>query len=95
MVSVNLTAMLVLATMFIGGRETFDFTVANSYLFSVSKSLPTTSYIKMVDIWLIFNLFLPFSEVILHTYLHYLRYSICKHCIYFTFPKRGQRKYYC
>ena len=30
----------------------------------------------MVDIWLIFNLFLPFSEVFLHTYLNHLRYSI-------------------
>ena len=46
-VSVNLTVMLVLATMFI----------------SVSNNLPSTSYIKMVDIWLIFNLMIPFTEV--------------------------------
>ena len=46
-VSVNLTVMLVLATMFI----------------SVSNNLPSTSYIKMVDIWLIFNLMIPFIEV--------------------------------
>ena len=47
MVTVNLTVMLVLATMFI----------------SVSENLPKTSYIKMVDIWLIFNLMIPFFEV--------------------------------
>ena len=47
-VTVNLTVMLVLATMFI----------------SVSSNLPSTSYIKMVDIWLIFNLMIPFFEVI-------------------------------
>ena len=46
-VTVNLTVMLVLATMFI----------------SVSENLPKTSYIKMVDIWLIFNLMIPFFEV--------------------------------
>ena len=46
-VTVNLTVMLVLATMFI----------------SVSQNLPKTSYIKMVDVWLIFNLMIPFFEV--------------------------------
>ena len=39
--------MQVLATMFI----------------SVSQALPKTSYIKMVDVWLIFNLMIPFFEV--------------------------------
>ena len=56
-VTVNLTVMLVLATLFI----------------SVSNSLPQTSYIKMVDVWLIFNLFLPFLVVLLHTYMDTLR----------------------
>jgi len=51
-VSVNLTVMLVLTTMFV----------------SISNDLPRTSYLKMVDIWLIFNLFIPFVEVLLHTY---------------------------
>merc|ERR1719431_2172244 len=55
-VTVNLTCMLVLVTMFI----------------SVSGSLPKTSYIKMVDYWLIFNLLLPFVEVLLHTYIESL-----------------------
>ena len=27
----------------------------------------------MMDIWLIFNLLLPFMEVLLHTYIDYLR----------------------
>jgi len=56
-VTVNLTVLLVLVTMFI----------------SVSNSLPKTSYVKMVDIWLIFNLVLPFVEVLIHTYKDYLR----------------------
>ena len=30
---------------------------------AVSETLPKTSYIKMVDIWLIFNLMIPFFEV--------------------------------
>ena len=29
----------------------------------VANSLPTTSYVKMIDIWLLFNLVVPFVEV--------------------------------
>ena len=46
-VTVNLTSLLVLTTLFI----------------SVSKSLPPTAYVKMVDIWLIFAQLIPFAEV--------------------------------
>ena len=56
-ISVNVTTMLVLVTLFL----------------SVSGSLPTTSYIKMIDVWFIFNLMVPFCEVILHTYIDNLR----------------------
>ena len=57
MVTVNLTAMLVLTTMFI----------------SINNSLPQTAYIRMVDIWLIFNLMIPFILVLVHTYIDTLR----------------------
>ena len=40
---------------------------------SVNQGLPKTSYIKMVDIWLVFMLLLPFFEVLLHTYIDSLR----------------------
>ena len=73
-VTVNLTAMLVLTTMFISGMfGSLHAIVINNIL--VSSNLPTTSYIKMVDIWLIFNLFLPFLEVLLHTYMDSLRFA--------------------
>jgi len=52
-VTVNLTALLVLTTLFI----------------SVSGTLPTTSYVKLVDIWLIFSQAVPFIEVLLHTWM--------------------------
>ena len=52
-VTLNLTTMLVLTTMFVG----------------VSNELPKTSYMKMVDYWLVFNLFIPFAEVLLHVYM--------------------------
>ena len=51
-VTVNLTVMLVLTTMFVG----------------VSQTLPKTASIKMVDYWLVFNLLIPFVEVLIHTY---------------------------
>ena len=56
-VTVNLTSLLVLTTLFI----------------SVFNSLPTTAYVKMIDIWLIFTLFIPFCEVLLHTLIDSLR----------------------
>ena len=56
-ISVNLTALLVLTTLFI----------------SVSGSLPKTAYVKMIDIWLIFAQLIPFVEVLLHTYMDTLR----------------------
>ena len=55
--SVNLTTMLVLTTIFIG----------------VMQTLPTTAYIKMIDVWLIFCQLIPFIEVILLTIGEYLR----------------------
>ena len=55
--AVNLTVMLVLTSM----------------LIAVVESLPRTAYMKMVEIWLIFNLLLPFSDVILHTTIDCLR----------------------
>lgn len=39
----------------------------------VSQSLPKTSSIKMVDYWLVFNLLIPFIEVLIHTYEDTLR----------------------
>ena len=60
-VTVNLTVLLVLVTLFI----------------SVSASLPTTSYVKMMDLWLIFNLLLPFVEVLIHTYKVIIYYYLC------------------
>ena len=47
--TVNLTNMLVMTTIFI----------------SVMEKLPLTSYPKMIDYWLIFCQLVPFSEVVL------------------------------
>ena len=49
--------MLVLTTMFI----------------NVSNNLPKTSYMKMIDVWLLFNLLYPFIVVLIHTYMDTLR----------------------
>ena len=55
--TVNLTTLLVLTTLFI----------------SISNSLPRTAYVKLIDFWLIFCLLIPFIEVILHTASDILR----------------------
>ena len=56
-ITANLTAMLGLNTIFI----------------DVSNNLPKTSYMKMIDIWLLFSLLLPFTVVLTHTYMDTLR----------------------
>ncbi len=45
--------------------------VIASLFVSTSASLPRTSYMKMIDIWMIFCFLLPFFEVILHTMVEY------------------------
>ena len=55
--SVNLTTMLVMTTIFISKME----------------SLPSTSAIKMIDIWLVLCQIVPFAEVILLTAMEYNR----------------------
>ena len=41
----------------------------------VNDGLPDTSYLKMIDIWLFFNLLVPFILIIIHTYIETLRSS--------------------
>ena len=55
--SVNLTTMLVMTTIFM----------------TVMQMLPATAYVKMIDIFLIFGQLYPFSEVVLLTTMEYLR----------------------
>ena len=33
----------------------------------ISQTLPTTSYVKMIDVWMLFTMTVPFLEVVLHT----------------------------
>ena len=53
----NLTALLVLTTVFI----------------ATSNSLPKTAYIKLIEVWLLGHLFVPFFEVILHSIIDFIR----------------------
>ena len=55
--SVNLTTMLVMTTIFM----------------TVMQMLPATAYIKMIDIFLIFGQLYPFCEVVLLTMMEYRR----------------------
>ena len=47
-------------------------------LISISDSLPTTANIKMVEVWMIFCLFMPFLEVVLQTYIQTWRQTNSK-----------------
>merc|ERR1712012_312430 len=57
LMSLNVTVMLVLTTMFL----------------SISTNLPPTAYIKMMDIWLLFSLLKPFVDILVQTYIETLR----------------------
>ena len=56
-IPVNLTGMLLMVNLFVG----------------LSGSLPQTSYLKMIDFWLVASLIVPFTNVLLHGYLDHLR----------------------
>merc|ERR1719153_611289 len=56
-VTVNLTTMLVMTTIFI----------------AVMDRLASTAYVKMIDVWLIFGMLVPFTEVMLLTVKEYHR----------------------
>ena len=63
--TVNLTVMLVITTLFIRQVrlcENYDKSFS-----SVMEKLPSTSYVRLVDIWLICGQLIPFIEVILLT----------------------------
>ena len=48
----------------------------------MSETLPATSYIKMIDVCLLFDLIVPFTLIVLHTFMDYLkRWNI----LYFDF----------
>ena len=48
----------------------------------ISGDLPTTSYVKMVEVWLLFTLMVPFISVLLHIYIDSLRVSVARDCVH-------------
>ena len=56
-ISLNVTVMLVLTTMFVG----------------ISGKLPETAYVKMIDLWMLFSLLKPFVDIMIQTYVESLR----------------------
>ena len=44
--------------------------ISATLFLSVSESLPTTAYIKMIEVWLIFSLMIPFLQVLILTFIH-------------------------
>ena len=68
-VTVNLTVMLVATTLFVRFLTTFHGPLYNYIfaLFSVMEKLPPTSYLRLVDIWLITTQLTPFLLVALIT----------------------------
>ena len=59
-IPVNLISLLSMVTLYVG----------------VSARLPQTSYLKLIDVWLIFSLFVPFINIILHGYLDFKRLKL-------------------
>ena len=44
----------------------------------ISSSLPTTAYVKMIDVWMIFTMTIPLLEIIGHAYSEYLRRQLAE-----------------
>ena len=78
--------------------------VTRSFI-GLSSSLPTTFYVKMIDVWMIFTMTFPLFEVALHTYKESLKKSLSqtgmklpptppKVCQASVVPTTGVRKYF-
>ena len=66
----NVTNILVLATLFISVSQEYNILKLNFhqwYQKGIIFRLPKTSYVKLVDYWLLFTLAIPLVEVLLHT----------------------------
>ena len=50
-----------------------EFHISARRYVGVFNNLPKTAYIKMIDIWFIFCMVIPFVEVLLQTYIETLR----------------------
>ena len=76
-VTVNLTVMLVTTTLFVRYVDLL-YTVISSRTLpsSVMAKLPPTSYVRLVDIWLINGQLVPFLEVILLTVMELKREGV-------------------
>ena len=48
-------------------KSSLNLFIKNSKLLSVMEKLPATSYMRMVDIWLIVTQLLPFVQVVMTT----------------------------
>ena len=71
-IAVNLTIMLVITTIFTSKKKALS---CWWKWWSSPEELPPTSDMKMIDIWLIFCLVVPFLEVVLRTAIE------CMHCM--------------
>ena len=59
-IAVNITCMMVLSSIYI----------------AVSGSLPATSCVKYIEIWLLFSLIYPFLVVLINTFIHVQRNKV-------------------
>ena len=71
-VPVTITTMLGKHTKYIENLMTMFSVVMYTLYMAVSNKLPPTSYIKFIDVWLIFGLTLPFTVFFLHFLIEHL-----------------------
>ena len=69
-VTVNLTVMLVSTTLFIRFVSKYNYQIMIS--FSIMEKLPPTSYVRLVDVWLLATQTVPFLLVVMTTSLELL-----------------------
>ena len=50
--------------------------IPNSSHIGIASNLPTTAYVKMIDVFMIFTMTVPLLEIVGHTYAEHLRLEI-------------------
>ncbi|CAL4139665.1 unnamed protein product, partial [Meganyctiphanes norvegica] len=52
--------------------------VEAAFFTQVSIGIPTTSYLKLIDIWFVFCIVIVFTMMLVHTYINYQKHKLTK-----------------
>ena len=101
LLTINLSTLLInivgQMTMYLDGEQYFEMIVATnitcltvlaSLFIFITTMVPSTSYVKMIDIWFLFNLYYPCCLIIINVFIQKSREEEEQTCNIQTYPEK-------